>query len=394
MDFCGPWFQPGSFFVRSRSTVAGDALSIGADAANADNNELIDQLALEMTRVGIHEHRFEHVERLKFLVEVIVDLSRYFHITNSLGAIEVLGKGQDGFFDEQKLMLLLQRIVGWAAKRTSVVMNAEILGRRLRFCATTVARGGGGYGTHSLSVSQAPEVHEQSPPPREPERPAPQPQPQPQPEPQPQHTQGNESSQVASLREQVDSLSLRLQQQSSVLQSQQSDAVLELLAEKNSVWVATDDPNRTKDFGPFASLLSAIPPMKVINERKGELLTALGMMASFMATSEIASGDRRQWLKYASRQSGRKLDADDIAAIHSGPLVETLIILLRMTYEGSLEAASKGGPKAYPYHNLVRFGRIVYRASPISVDVFKEVWSGKDANIVLDGSMVVFRLNH
>lgn len=134
--------------------------------------------------------------------------------------------------------------------------------------------------------------------------------------------------------------------------------------------------------------------MKVINERKGELLTALGMMASFVTISEIASGDRNQWLKYASRQSGRKLDANDAFAILNYPLIETLTILLRMTHETSVEAATKGGPKAYPYHNLVKLGRIVHQAAPISVDVFKELWSGKEANIVVNGAMVRFRLNH
>lgn len=167
------------------------------------------------------------------------------------------------------------------------------------------------------------------------------------------------------------------------------------MIDRNATWIATDSPLFAQVFEPHSGILAQIPPMSVPIEYKAELLNALAIMANLASVAAIASGARSEWMTYVASQvpEGQSISTAESYAIIAGPLIETLLLLMRFAYEKGIAAAKTGStPKSFAHHNLVKLARVAH-GNTMSVTVFKDVWNGKPVFTVVNGAQCLLRLN-
>jgi len=386
MDF---WFDDASSFERSPDSIVGDAMVIVGFEDVEIPPQFVDGIAMMVTRVAIHDNKFDEEACCKFVADVFITVCRFLGIKNSHECIQTYGL-VDGFYSKEKIAILLDRVAYWAAMNKSTVLTQEIFMDKLRFSAMTVASGGGGLGTYARSVSRM-----SSPAPHHPDEQQQQQQQQQAPSVSDQKIAELMETMLTLVRKVTDSQAegSRVSAPASVAQAH-AEATLSLVADK-STWVATDDPLFAKDFSAHAHVLASIPRMKVLNERKGDLLNAIEMMSSIVKISEIASGDRQQWLKYVVGQlpSGKMLDSNETFAILSAPPIEMVTILLRVMHDRNVVGLVSGAAKPVAYHNLVKLARVAAESN-FTPAAFRDLWNGKSAQIVLGGTLTGFTLNH
>ena len=424
------WFQRGASYFRPRESIKATAFQIAA-LTEPMPPLLCDYVDTQIVRATVHEARFSEEQITITVADLYICLCRVLGIEKSHLCLEAHGVDAQGYFCSAKIRAMIHRVVTVAVEHNTRGLQNTFL-EKLKFSVETVRNGGGGMGAYARSTSRLrssspapnppnaggwqsasraqpqPQPHQPQPQPQphepqpEPEpqthQPQPQPQPQPhQPQPQPQPQQSptaSQDSEMEALRSEVAELRERLRRGETASPAR-NDAVTALMIDRNATWIATDSPLFAAVFEPHTGILGKIPPMSVPMEYKAELLNALAIMANLASVAAIASGVRSEWMTYVASQvpEGQSISTSESFAITAGPLIETLLLLMRFAYEKGIAAAKNGSaPKSFAHHNLVKLARVAH-GNTMSVTVFKDVWNGKPVFTVVNGAQCLLRLN-
>lgn len=89
------------------------------------------------------------------------------------------------------------------------------------------------------------------------------------------------------------------------------------------------------------------------------------------------------------------MSAPDLNMILDGPIIETLLIIMRLSYDKGVAIAGKGDKKSKPValHHLVHLARLAHRYG-MSVSTFKELWQGKRVVTLVGSTQLAVSLNY
>lgn len=389
------WFKRGTRWFRPRTDITADALEVAVMEIQLAP-QLCDYIDTEIVRVTVHVERFGEEAITKTVADLFISLCRFLGIEKSHICLEQHGTEEGGNFDSNAIRPLIHRVLAFAGE--NLVPNLQnVFLEKLKFSAETVRNGGGGLGTYARSTSRA-FTGSPSPNPtqgRQEYRPEPQPEPQHQPKPQQQHQQPAEDTETVALRNEVASLKQQLRAMSENTSPTRTDAVTALMIDKNATWISTDSPLFAAVFEPHTGILGLVPPMSVPMEYKAELLNALAILTNLATVAAIATGVRTEWMTYVASQlpEGQSISTAESFSITAGPLIETLLLLMRFAFEKGIAGAKSGNtPKSFAHHNLIKLARVAH-GNTMSVTVFKDVWNGKSVFTVVNGAQCLLRLN-